>query len=213
MTSIRIALTGGIATGKSTVAHMFEELGAVILDADQVARQVVQPGHDCWRHLFDLLGRDCFDEDGQLKRRELRERIVGNEHLRSQINAILHPSIMASMEAEWNELQVGSDSPHIVLFDIPLLFEGHLQERFDRVILVYTPRQVQIERLMSRDGLSTAEAENTLSMQLPIESKKALSHVIIDNSGDIDSTRRQVTAIWEELTTNLGEVSRAPSGS
>jgi dephospho-CoA kinase len=213
MKPIRIALTGGIATGKSTVASMFEDLGAIILDADQVARQVVQPGHECWKRLYDLLGQDCFDEDGQLKRRELRGRIVENQHLRSQINAIFHPSIMASMEGEWEKLKLTHSGPPVALFDIPLLFESHLQNRFERVILVYVPRHIQLERLMARDGLSAAEAQKTLSMQLPIESKKALSHMIIDNSGDLESTRCQVASIWKELTTNRAEDPIAPSES
>jgi dephospho-CoA kinase len=178
---------------------MFEELGAVILDADQAARRVVEPGSGCRQKLFDLLGPDFFDESGNLKRRVLRERIVEDEHLRTQINAILHPSIMADMESEWRKLLAETEHPRIAIFDIPLLFEGRLQDQFQRVILVYTPRHVQIERLMNRDGLSQAEAENTLSMQWPIEAKKALSQIVIDNGGDIEATRRQVKGIWEEL--------------
>lgn len=200
MEPMRIALTGGIATGKSTVARMFEELGAAILDADRAARQVVEPGSECRQRLFDLLGPDFFDPSGALKRRVLRERIIEDEHLRSRVNAILHPSIMAHMESEWRKLLERTEHPPLAIFDIPLLFEGRLQEKFQLIILVYVPRRVQIERLMKRDGLSQSEAESTLSMQWPIEMKRALSHVIVDNAGDMEATRRQVKAIWERLS-------------
>jgi dephospho-CoA kinase len=206
MNPIRIALTGGIATGKSTVARMFEELGAVILDADQVARDVVKPGADCFRRLFDIVGPEFFDREGELKRRKLRERIIEDKRLRAKVNAVLHPSIAAAMDAEWKKRQIGNHGQDVVIFDIPLLFESRLQDRFQLIVLVYTPRNVQMERLMERDGLTEAQAENTLSMQWPIEKKRGLSHLVIDNSGGLAETRRQVAAVWQQIVSQMREV-------
>jgi dephospho-CoA kinase len=195
----RIALTGGIATGKSTVAKLFAELGACILDADQVAREVVMPGTHCWQELRDFLGPAYFDEDGTLRRLLLRERIIQDSHCRRKVNAILHPSIVREMEERWQSLQKPRPK-QVVIFDIPLLFEADLAHHFDTIILVYTPPDIQIQRLMLRDGLTRTRAAETLTMQLPIEEKRAHSHLVIDNSGDLDHTRGQVRSIWERLT-------------
>lgn len=194
----RIALTGGIATGKSTVAGIFANLGASILDADEVAREVVKPGTHCWQQLRDFLGPTYFEENGALRRRKLREQIIHDSQCRSTVNAILHPCIVQEMDRRWQLLRTLQPSP-IVIFDIPLLFEAGLSHHFDTIILVYASREIQIERLMSRDGLSHAEAAQTLTMQLPIEAKKATSQFIIDNSRDLDDTRRQVKSLWERL--------------
>ena len=114
----RIALTGGIATGKSTVARIFADLGATILDADQVAREVVQPGTGCWKKLRDFLGPACFEENGALRRRELRERIIEDSQCRLTVDAILHPAILEEMEQRSQALQTLRPEP-IVIFDIP----------------------------------------------------------------------------------------------
>jgi dephospho-CoA kinase len=195
---LRIALTGGIASGKSTVAGMFARLGAVILDADSIAREVVKPGTPCWQKLRELFGTDYFDTNGELDRRRLRELIIRDPHFRTRLNAILHPAIMDRMEADWQESgKTHPDRP--VLFDIPLLFEAHMAERFDKVILVYASPESQVLRLMARDGVTRPEAERTLSMQLPIDSKKERADIIVDNSLDEENTQRQVAMVWEEI--------------
>jgi dephospho-CoA kinase len=194
----RIALTGGIATGKSTVAKAFAELGATILDADKVAREVVQPGTLCWRKLRDVLGPAYFEENGALRRRELRDKIIHDRQCRLSVNAILHPSILQEMDRKWRTRQ--SLRPRqIVIFDLPLLFEADLLDRFETIILVYASREIQLQRLMQRDSLSLAEAEETLTMQLPIELKRAKSHLVIDNSRDLSHTHQQIRAVWDKL--------------
>lgn len=194
----RTALTGGIATGKSTVASMFEALGAVIIDADKAAREVIRPGTSCWEKLHELLGNGYFGSDGALERRKLRERILRDDTCRSRVNAILHPSIMTAMEEEW-EASIASHPNQPVLFDIPLLYETNLTHRFERIILVYTPPETQVRRLMARDDLNREEAEKTLEIQLPIDHKRRMAHIVIDNSGGLEQTRRQVEAIWKAL--------------
>ena len=200
VTRARICLTGGIASGKSTVARMFADLGAIILDADQAARDVVRPGAPCWRQLMDLLGPDYFDEQGQLKRRLLRQRIILDEQCRSAVNTIMHPVIMAAMH-EQSENWRQADPARPVIFEIPLVFEANLASHFDTIILVFVPRALQIERLMRRDNLSREEAEQSLGMQLPLEEKRKYAHRIVDNSVDLEHTRLQVEALWKELAT------------
>jgi dephospho-CoA kinase len=194
----RIALTGGIATGKSTVAKLFAELGAYILDADLAAREVVKPGASCWQRLRDFLGPSYFEENGTLKRRQLREEIIRDDRCRATVNAILHPHIMAELDRQWQSL-LGLQPEAIIIFDIPLLFEADMARHFQTIILAYTSREIQIQRLMVRDSLSREEALGTLSMQLPIEAKRSLSHLVIDNSFDLAHTRRQVKTVWEKL--------------
>lgn len=193
---LRIALTGGIASGKSTVARMFQEKGAVVLDADEAARRAVQPGQPAWKKLQAILDASYFDAaTGELNRRKLREDIIRDATLRAQVNAAVHPSVMESMEAAWRD--VSAREPHrIVLFDIPLLYEAGLQDAFDCVILVYADPEKQVERLCRRDGVSPKEARETLTMQWPIAWKKQRAHLVIDNSGDMEDTRRQVEALW-----------------
>jgi dephospho-CoA kinase len=200
--AMRICLTGGIASGKSTVAHMFAELGAVILDADQMARAVVRVGSPCWQRLKDFLGDAFFAADGELDRRKLRLRIIADDDSRAGVNLILHPAIMAAMEQQfqhWRQLH-----PHQpIIFDVPLLFEAQMAHHFDTIILAYVPAEVQIERLMVRDGVSRQEAEQSLAMQLPIEQKKQWAHKVVDNTGDLENTRQQVVSIWQELSSGL----------
>jgi dephospho-CoA kinase len=194
----RIALTGGIATGKSTVAKIFSDLGATILDADEIAREVVQPGTHCWQKLRRFLGPAYFEENGTLRRRELRQKIIQDRQCRLTVNAILHPSIVQEMDRKWQTLQ-RLPPGHVVIFDIPLLFEADLADRFDTIILVYASREIQLQRLMQRDGLSPEEAAETLTMQLPIETKRAKSHLLINNSHDLSDTLQQVQAVWRKL--------------
>lgn len=198
MKGLRIALTGGIASGKTTVANMFRNLGAVVLDADQIARDVVQPGGPCWKQLRDLVGPAYFDSDGQLKRRALRSRIVEDHECRRAVNAILHPAILEAMENQWKEWREHTPAK-LIFFDIPLLYELHLESRFDRIILAYTTPEVQIHRLMTRDGVTRLEAEKSLAMQLPINYKRERAHIVIDNTSDRVCTLNQVQAVWKVL--------------
>jgi dephospho-CoA kinase len=179
---------------------MFADLGAVIVDADQAARHVVAVGSSCWHELRDLLGPHYFEPDGRLKRREIRECIVRDADCRTKVNAILHPAIIRAMESRWEENQ-NAAPPKTVIFDIPLLFESGLSDRFDTIILVYVPAHVQAARLMDRDGLTASEAERTLTMQMDIEVKRGLAHVVLDNGGSLEMTRRQVEAVWASIRT------------
>jgi dephospho-CoA kinase len=194
----KIALTGGIATGKTTVAKRLSELGAIILDADVYARRVVEPGTPSWNSLREFLGPDYFKPDGTLKRRELREKIIEDPKCRSKLNDVLHPFILRAMWEDWEtQRRLHPDIP--IIFDIPLLFEGGFDKDFDLIILVYAAPEVQVERLIARDGLDRETAERTLSMQYPIESKRSLSDYVIDNGWDLGHTVGQIEELWEDL--------------
>ncbi|SFM43633.1 dephospho-CoA kinase [Thermodesulforhabdus norvegica] len=196
----RIALTGGIASGKSTVSSMLKELGCEIIDADQIAREIIQPGTNCWKRLRELLGPAAFSENGSLKRMELRMKIAKDPELRKRINAITHPYIIESMEETWRK-HITSHPERIVIFDIPLLFESRRSDSFNFIIVVYVPPEVQIARLIKRDRISYDEAAKMIDMQIPINEKARRADWIIDNSGSFEQTKKQVHQLWEHLKT------------
>jgi len=192
---LNVGLTGGIACGKSTVSGMLEARGAAIVDADRIARDVVLPGQPALQDIREAFGDDVLLADGTLNRKALGAVVFGDEAARRKLEAILHPRIRAEMArqmADWNEREPG----RLVVVDIPLLYESGLDKRFDfeEIIVVYVPREVQLERLMKRDGLSSEAAEQRLDAQMPIERKKELADVVIDNSGSLEQTEAQVEA-------------------
>lgn len=192
---MNVGLTGGIACGKSTVSGMLEARGAAIVDADRIARDVVLPGQPALQDIREAFGDDVLLADGTLNRKALGAVVFGDEAARRKLEAILHPRIRAEMArqmADWNEREPG----RLVVVDIPLLYESGLDKRFDfeEIIVVYVPREVQLERLMKRDGLSSEAAEQRLDAQMPIERKKELADVVIDNSGSLEQTEAQVEA-------------------
>lgn len=199
MSNRKIALTGGIATGKSTVARRLKELGATVLDADEYARRVVEPETPSWKALKDLIGPAFFDHEGRLRRRELRERIIQDPSLREKLDAVLHPFILRAMWEEWEKIR-RLHPQTVVIFDIPLLFEGGFDKDFDLILLAYAAPEVQVRRLAERDKISLPEAERTLAMQYPIDSKKDLAHYIIDNGGSLEQTMRQIDDLWEKIS-------------
>ena len=192
----KVALTGGIASGKSTVCRMFSELGAAIIDADRIAREIVEPGREGWNRLREHLGDIYFDKEGNLNRRKLRRAIVEDASLRERVNALLHPIIIQTMDKRWRKFRM-LEPGRPVIFDIPLLFEAGLEKHYKPVIVVYVNRDIQIERLMKRDGVSRQEAEKTISVQFSLELKRDLADYVIDNSGELALTLIQVKNIWK----------------
>ncbi|HET9450902.1 MAG TPA: dephospho-CoA kinase [Aggregicoccus sp.] len=189
-------LTGGIASGKSTVSRMLRELGAQVLDADVLAREVVAPGTP---GLAEVAARfpGVVGADGQLDRAALGQRVFADPAERAAPNALLHPRIaQAFLERTQQLAEAGVPR---VIYDAPLLIENGLHTRMEGVILVAVPREVQRARLMQRDGLSAEAAEARLASQLPLEEKRRHATWVVDNSGDLDSTRAQVEAIWKAL--------------
>ncbi|MCX7821906.1 MAG: dephospho-CoA kinase [Syntrophobacterales bacterium] len=208
----RIALTGGIASGKSTVASMLMRKGALIIDADSIAREVVEPGTDCWKALRSVLSPGFFEESGLINRRKLREAIVKNSEIKKCIEGIIHPAVISEMKVRW-ERAIAENPERIVIFDIPLLFEVNLQHRFDFVIVVYVPRSIQRERLATRDGISPDEAEKLIDIQKDIEFKKAHASALIVNDGSMEETAHQVDLLWNKLVDLWHNFSKSPEES
>ncbi len=194
----RVALTGSIATGKSTVSQLLKKRGAFIIDADVIAREILRPGTRCWQELLKVLDRSFFDEEGNLKRAELKKAIAQDTFLRKTINSITHPAIIDEMIEKWKN-HITLNPSQIVIFDVPLLFEANLESLFSLIVVVYVPARVQLDRLMKRDGLTVDEASELVSMQLSIEDKKQRAHWVIDNSSTLENTEQQVDILWNFL--------------
>ena len=200
---LKVGLTGGIASGKSTVSRSFARLGAQILDADEVAREVVLPGKPAWTKLREAFGSEFFHADGRLNRSKLRQLIFADPEQRSRLNAIVHPEVMREIDLKSGQL-TASVKDALVLVDVPLLLEVGVAHRFDKVIVVYASESVQIERLMQRDGISEEEARQALRAQIPLSRKLEQADYVIDNSGSPEETRMQVEKVWQELLALAG---------
>jgi dephospho-CoA kinase len=192
-----IGITGGIATGKSTVTQMLRELGAKVLDADEIAREVVAPGKPA---LLEIAARwpEVVDENGVLDRQKLGERVFAKSDERKALDAITHPKIQAEV-LERTQALFEAGVP-VVLYDAPLLIENKLHEAMDGVILVVVPRDVQLQRLMARNGLTREAALARIASQMPLDEKRKYARWVVDNSGSLDATRAQVLQVWQEAT-------------
>lgn len=191
-----IGLTGGIASGKSTVSGILKSLGAQLIDADEIAREVVHKGQPA---LADIAARfpDVLHSNGTLDRSKLAERVFNNDAERRALNAIIHPRIQARVLELTTVLREAGH--RVIIYDAPLLIENRLHEGMDGVILVAAPPELQISRLMSRNGFTREQAEARLKSQLPLDEKKKFATWVIDNSGDLGSLKQQVEAVWREI--------------
>ena len=190
-----LGLTGGIATGKSTVTAMLRERGIPVIDADQIAREVVEPGKPAYEAIVRHFGRDILLEDGQLDRKKLGEVVFSDEAERQKLNAIVHPEVRRVMRQE--AVVAEANGAPIVFMDIPLLYESKLQYLVEKIVVVYAPSDMQLARMMERDELDEEQAKKRLRAQFPIDQKKLEADFLIDNSQSREETQRQV----EELLT------------
>lgn len=195
---MNIGLTGGIACGKSTVSQMLVEKGAALVDADQIAREVVLPGHPVLEQIVERFGQAVLHEDGTLHRKALGKIVFQNEQARKELEAIMHPSIRSCMKERMRALEA-ENPDRLVVVDVPLLFESKLEAMFDRIMVVYVPQHVQLQRLMQRDRVGEKEALQKIDAQLPIEEKKKRADIVIDNAGTLEETSRQVAAFYHEI--------------
>jgi dephospho-CoA kinase len=190
----RVALTGGIASGKSTVANLFAAHGVPLIDTDLIARDVVEPGQPALAAVAQAFGSDVLDSDGRLDRRRLREIIFSDAAARARLEAILHPAIRAAMEHQ--SVAVAQAGPYQILV-IPLLAEGGRRDHVDRVLVVDTPEAVQVERLMTRDAVTREQAEASLRAQVPRATRLGIADDVVRNTGQIEDLRKQVAALHE----------------
>ena len=201
---IIIGLTGGIASGKSTVAAMLHRRGLPLIDADQLAREVVAPGTPAWHEILEVFGQPFRLPDGAINRKALGELVFADPQARKRLEAIVHPRISVLRQQKLQELQhayvsAGKPLPLAIVYDIPLLFETGQQHTVDQIWVVWIPREMQIERLMKRNGLTRREAEIRLEAQLPLDEKRQWADVVIDNSRSLAETEQQVEAAWQRL--------------
>ena len=194
----RVGLTGGIASGKSTVTQMFRDLGADVVDADVVARAVVAPGTPGLAAVAERFP-GVLTPEGTLDRARLRERVFAQDLERLALNQLLHPRIQRAVDEAMEKL--AAQGTQVVLYDAPLLIENGLERQLDGVILVTVPLALQLARLRARDALTQAQAEARVATQLPLEEKKAHATWQVDNSGTLAQTEQQVAAIWASLRT------------
>ena len=195
---LNVGLTGGIASGKSTVAAMLVEEGAFHIDFDILAHEVEKPDMPAWRAIIDAFGPEIQNEDRTINRAVLGAIVFANQKKLAQLNAIVHPAVFAAWHSHLDEIK-NEKADAIVLSDVPLLIEAGMKQMVDLVLLVYISPEEQLRRLMVRNGYTREEALSRLRAQMPIQDKLALADLVVNNEGLRDETKEQVAAVWGEL--------------
>jgi dephospho-CoA kinase len=194
---LKVGLTGNIASGKSSVARVWERLGAWIIDADQLAREAVEPGTDALRHIVDEWGTEVLDQTGALNRAALRDIVFHDPEARSRLEAIVHPAVGALRDQEYRRaLDAGAP---LVVADIPLLFEVGMEDEFDAVVLVDAPEPVRHERLVRDRGLTSDDAQRMIAAQMPAEKKRERADIVIPNMGSFTELEEHAQSVWRQL--------------
>jgi dephospho-CoA kinase len=193
-TFVIVGLTGGIACGKTTVAGMLEELGAPVIDADDLAREVVQPGEPALEDIVDTFGEEMLTDEGELDRDALGDRVFDDDEARATLESITHPRIAQRMQQRAHALR--ESGVDWVVYDAALIIENDLHHALDSLIVVTASEQTQIERLVARDDLSRQKAQDRIDAQMPVDQKADFADYVIDNDGSLDDTRRQVEEVY-----------------
>ena len=191
-----IGLTGGIASGKSTVSNMLSEKGYTIIDADLAARMVVEVGQPAYLAIVESFGEEILHEDSTIQREKLGSIIFNNDEKRKQLNEIVHPAVRSMMLAHKDEaIALGKKT---IFMDIPLLFESNLTWMVDRTLLVYVNEETQLARLMERNHLNQKDASARIASQFPLKEKVSLADAVIDNNGSLLQTKEQLETLLTE---------------
>ncbi|HEX8457159.1 MAG TPA: dephospho-CoA kinase [Pyrinomonadaceae bacterium] len=211
---LRAGLTGSIAVGKSFVSSVFAELGAHVLDADRTAREVVAPGGAGWRAIVETFGGEILQPDGALDRAKLGAIVFSDETKRARLNSILHPLIIEAQN-EWLRACATEDAEQstgsgVAIVDAALMIESGSYRRFDKLIVVHCRSELQLERLVKRDGLNVDEAMRRIASQMPQEEKKRFADYLIDTSAGFEDARRQTVAVYESLRALAAAQSTTP---
>jgi dephospho-CoA kinase len=192
---LRVGLTGGIGSGKSEVSKRLAAQGAVVIDADAIAREVVARGTDGLAEVVDAFGKEILRADGELDRPRLGDIVFADPELRGKLNAIIHPRVGARMA----ELEQGAGPGAIVVHDVPLIAENGLAGGYDLVVVVDVPPRIQVERLVRYRGMTREQAQARMAAQASREQRLAIAGIVIDNSGSLAELDRQVGDLWAEL--------------
>ncbi|TFB99401.1 dephospho-CoA kinase [Cryobacterium adonitolivorans] len=191
-----IGLTGGIASGKSTVAKRFAEHGAVVIDADQLARAAVAPGTDALAHIADIFGPEVIAEDGSLNRARLGSIVFGNPTALSVLNNVVHPAVRALSSAAIAVAE-RTDPDAVVVYDVPLLVEASVGHPFDLIVVVHADSETRVRRMVELRGMPEADARSRISAQAGDADRLAVADVVIDSMGSLDDTLAQVDRLWD----------------
>jgi|ERR1041384_2360922 dephospho-CoA kinase len=195
---LRVGLTGSIAVGKSYVSQVLAKLGCHVLDADQTARAVVAPETTGLQRIVETFGTEVLHADGTLDRAKLGAIVFADERARQQLNALLHPLIMAAQD-EWLQARAAEDPRGVAVIDAALMIESGGYKRFDKLIVVHCRPPVQLERLMRRERITRAVAEQRIAAQMAQTEKMRYADFLIDSSDGFENTRRQTEAVYQEL--------------
>lgn len=193
-----VGLTGGVASGKTTVSKIFKEEGAYLIDADQIARELVQPHSPTYHEIIRVFGKEILEEDGTVHRKRLADRVFSDPEQRRWLNQILHPRIKEEMERRIKGI-AQKDPEGIVVVDAPLLVETEIHREMDKVVVITSREEQQIERLRERAGLTPEETRKIISSQMDLEEKVKMADFVIRNEGSLKETRRRAREVFQEL--------------
>lgn len=204
---ILVGLTGGVATGKSTVAKLFKRCGAVVIDADELARQVVEPGRPAWREIIRTFGSGVLNFDHSINRTAIAAIVFRNRAKLRRLERIIHPRV-AREQHRLARQAARRDPTAVVIYDVPLLFEAGIDKRVDKTIVVTADRETQIARMKKRNDISRAEAIRRLRSQLPLAIKCRLADFVLEGTMDRKKLVGQITALYKHLRTHAQQTGR-----
>lgn len=193
-----IALTGGIASGKSTIARRLEEHGAIIVDADQIVRDVQAPGSPVLDEIAEIFGADVIDASGALDRAALGSRVFGDPEALAQLNAIVHPAVRRESQRRFEEA-AAEDADALVVYDVPLLVEARVADPWDTVVVAHAPAEERLRRLIELRGMEPGAAQARIDAQVPDEKRLEIADVVIDTAGSLEHTLEQTDSLWKKL--------------
>ncbi|MCC2029760.1 dephospho-CoA kinase [Microbacterium tenebrionis] len=194
-----IALTGGIASGKSTIARRLAEHGAVVVDADQIVRDVQAPGSPVLDAIATAFGDDVIASDGSLDRAALGARVFGDAEALKRLNAIVHPAVRAESARRFTAA-FAADADAVVVYDVPLLVEARVDDPWDRIVVAHAPADERLRRLIEIRGMEPGAAQDRIDAQVPDHERLEIADIVIDTSGTLEETVAQTDAIWKQLT-------------
>ena len=199
-----VGLTGGIVSGKSTVALMFKDLGAKIVDADKLGHSVILPHKPAWEKIVKIFGKDILQNDLTIDREKLGKIVFANQSLLKKLNDITHPEITKIIKKEIDSLKNKTyNQKKILIIDAALIYEAKIDRLMDKIIVVYIDEDEQIKRLIKRSNLSKDEALQRIKSQMPMKEKVKMADYVIDNSNSLDKTKKQVEKIWKNLVSSI----------
>lgn len=193
-----VGLTGGVGSGKTVVSQTLREEGAYLIDADQIARELVEPNTSTWKELIQAFGKEILKEDGSIDRKRLAQRVFSNPEERNLLNQMIHPRIKEEINRRKEEI-LQRDPEAVIIIDAALLIELGDHREMDKVIVVFAPMEQRIERLERRDGMSREEAQKVISSQMPQEEKVKVADFVIRNEGTLEETKEKARKVFQEL--------------